>query len=631
MIKFEVANPAVKIAPKNVLYLGETNTLQFIFSVDSGTTQFNQGDTIIIQAKTGLLTQADGVQLHSNADWDFSYKNTSTSDVFILTAQKEVDITPLAACTMELSGFQPANLSTNFTFGTQYVLGGRRQSGAATPIIILNPPENLQDLRTAISFSSFINDNQPSGQTHLPENILYLSLQDLNPPIANRIHLNLSYSGTTPLVSGWSGAVPQITLFFSYGTGDSDLTDAIQSDDQDPPQPYNALTTAWNIAAQILGSQATYWNLQPPKQNSGTAYPAWIITPKPGNQNLFTQNMHSFDLFFDHVISRLPTGVAILYVQWNHIPGYFDSAIALPLSKQTSSPQVLAFECSNMNQQTPEALNLSWSLFAANTVLLNWDAGLRSDQFSLPNPVPIPQLTYSGSDNSIVPDQPDTTLIYQPQNSQQQLGPKGSVEIIVKIFPKPTLSQFRGVYQQDAGDNWSILFTWLAQNLGGRYTYTLNNVALDLSKLQSAPYTPKGYPFSLLYPVTEAVVATNFSLVATDLVNQLSGRIAIAPDFPDQIVPQIISFTAVVRRDENGTKGIQFDGAVRLATDQSEFTVFSDAGVVQRPQPGSDGKISFFVPITAGNPAEPTYTLVVRNPIGTSATLNTALVNPGNI
>lgn len=631
MIKFEVANPAVKIAPKNVLYLGETNTLQFIFSVDSGTTQFNQGDTIIIQAKTGLLTQANGVQLHSNADWDFSYKNTSTSDVFILTAQKEVDITPLAACTMELSGFQPANLSTNFTFGAQYVLGGRRQSGAATPIIILNPPENLQDLRTAITFTSFINDNQPSGQTHLPENILYLSLQDLNPPIANRIHLNLSYSGTTPLVSGWSGAVPQITLFFSYGTGDSDLTDDIQSDDQDPPQPYNALTTAWNIAAQVLGSQAPFWNLQPPKQNSGTAYPAWIITPKPGNQNLFTQNMHSFDLLFDHVISRLPTGVAILYVQWNHIPGYFDSAIALPLSKQTSSPQVLAFECSNMNQQTPEALNLSWSLFAANTMLLSWDAGLRSDQFSLPNPVPIPQLTYSGSDNSIVPDQPDTTLIYQPQNSQQQLGPKGSVEIIVKIFPKPTLSQFRGVYQQDAGGNWSILFTWLAQNLGGRYTYTLNNVALDLSKLQSAPYTPKGYPFSYLYPVTEAVVATNFSLVATDLVNQLSGRIAIAPDFPDQIVPQIISFTAVVRRDENGTKGIQFDGAVRLATDQSEFTVFSDAGVVQRPQPGSDGKISFFVPITAGNPAEPAYTLVVRNPIGTSATLNTALVNPGNI
>jgi hypothetical protein len=634
MIKFDVTNPAVKVkdAPQNVLYLGEKNTLHFLFSVSANAVQFNPGDTILVQAKSGLLSAPDNVQLHSNTDWDFAYKNSSGNDVFVLTAQKQVNINPLSACEMELSGFQAANLSTNFVFSTRYVIGGRPQSGVNEPIIILNAPENLQDLRTEITFTNFINDNQPGGQAQLPENILYVSLPDLNPPIANSLHLNLAYGGQEPLISAWGDKTPQITLFFSYGLDSNDLTDDIQSNDPNPPKAYNAFTSAWNIGARLSGPAAPFWNLQPPQQNTGAPYPAWIITPQADNKNLFSKDMPVFDIYFDGVVSCLPQGVAIMYVQWNNIPGYFDSAKAVAVNKQApASPQVLAFECANAQQQTPEALQLSWTLFAANRLLLTWDNGLQSKQWSLPNPVAKPQLTYCGQDSSIVPDQPDTTLEYQPQNSANALGASASVDIFVSDFPAPRLTAFKGVYQKNSDNSWSILFSWQAKNLGGRFVFTLNGVRLGPPELEGKPFTGTAYPFSYVHLVTEPVVATNFILEATDLTNDKTGRVAFAPDFPDEITPRILSFTAKVFRDENGVNGVQFDAAVQQVTDQSSFTVSSDAGIVQQPSPSSNGKISFFIPITDNNPAQPTYTLVATNPSLKSASQTTQLINSNNV
>ena len=577
MILFSVSNSALKDEPTNVLYMGQDNSLSFIFSVNTGSTTFYPGDLIQLRVQTGQLGSPGNVTMQTDANWEFAYNSIAGYDVFSFKAKQLVKITPLDTYTLQLNNLQPANLSLDFAFISQYQLGGRRESGTKAPMIISNPPGDLLDLVGVLAFTAFINGDQ-DGALQIKDNNIYISSQDLDPPIANSIHLNIAYSGEQPLATQWGKETPTITFFFTYGEEAYDLTDDINVNDKKPPQPYNALTSAWNIKAALSGKFKSYWNLEASTYNSEGDYPFWTLTPGSGNIDLFTKDAPSLELEFSHIISILPSGVALMYVQWNHIPGYYDSALVIPLQKQTTKPQILHFECSNADQQTPEALQLSWTIFAANKLMLQWDGNLRSKQIPITYDSDNLQLTYSGNDNSIMPDQLLSNLVYWVEDSQGQSGQQETLPITVQNLPAPQLSQFNAVYQQDQQGNWTIEFSWLAQDLGEGYYFQLNGTQLDPSLIKTGPYTNNGYPFSYTHQISEAIVASTFELVATDTGNHRSGNATVVPVVPAAFIPQITGFTATLERDGDNNPQVQFAATMNQVLDNARVYVTSRLG-----------------------------------------------------
>lgn len=613
MIKFDVVNPAVNEGPKNVLYLNQSNTLQFVFSVDAGATQFNPGDTIVAEVDSGLLTNAGAVQLHSNGDWDYAHQSLADKDVFTFTAHQNVGINPNKQCILSLSGFQPGSLSNNFVFNTKYQQDGRRESGGAVPMLIFNPPGSLRDLNSVIKFNTFINDDQSSDQPKLEEGIIYLSSSDLEPPIANSIHLNIAYSGEQ-LATGWENPdTPQITVFFTYGFGDSALTDDIQSDDANPPQPYNALTSAWNIMAELTGDSAPYWTLQTPDQNTGRAYPAWIITPKPDNQDLFTNALPNLDLVFTGVISRLPAGTALLYVQWNNIPGYFGSATVLPLSKQIGETKVLAFNSPQNNQtiKPGDPVTLSWAVFGGKQVLVSRDNGLRTQTFKAYNEL-APALTYTGS-TTIVPDSSENDCVIALDGVAAN---QFEVKVIVSNFPPPEITTFGGALTKLDDDSLVVQLDILVNNLGNKGIFDINGVQYDAGNYN-------GFPFQLRLPSEGMQFPKTFTLTAIDGETQPNKRSSstISVDLPDWIKPQIKVFTASLQKDAGGHFG-SVDIEVEVANNYAFSTIaFNDTPIAV----DQTGKYSVQLPINDANPLRSNYTLVFTNPFAPAVSKTWAL------
>jgi hypothetical protein len=621
MIQFEVVNPAItaKNAPQNVLYVGDKNTLKFIFSEivkknsdnSDDSTTFNKGDVIKIMVGTGLLDSASDVQMATDSNWSFKYEKTSTDDVFELTALATVTIAPLEQCTITLNEVQLDNLSTNFVFSTQYVISGRRISGTTEPMITSFPPDNKLDLRTALTFTVSINDDQHVDQTHLPENILYISDNALDPPIVNSIHLNIAYSGQQPLATGWTDQ-PQFTVFFTYGLDDDDLTDDIQSGDTKPPQPYNELTSAWNIGSELSGDLAPYWNLQKPLQNTGEAYPVWILQPFSTNHNLFTNQLPSLDLSFSHVISRLGAGDALIYVSWNHIPGYFDGALVLTLSKQVFPPQIISLECANPNQQSPEALQLSWKIFAAKTMRISWDDGLQSKAIDLSGAADSPTLVYDGSDSSIVPDRLQTTLVFKAENSNGDFSEQRILPVSVQDLPAPNLSQFQGVYQFVNG-NWQIAFSWVVQDLGEYHYFSLNGQELPQKDIVQGNYTSAGYPFSYVLLLNMPVVPSSFTLNAINAGNNKTGSISVTPQVDPNYTPQISNFTATLERDSNKQPRVQLSATMNQVLDNARVYVTSRLGTCTLSLDAESGTWNGYQPVNDGSPVQNDYILHAGN------------------
>ncbi len=325
MLKFDLVNTAIKNGAKNILFYGEgvVNVMDFIFSTEdtydnksdnssNASTTLKPGDAIILISPAGLLSNPASVQMKADANLSFAYtQDKSGRDLFTLTVKNQLTISKLSNYTVELSNLAPSNQLPPAAFNSQYILQQRKESGYTAQFSILNKP-NGADLRSVLNFTASINDNQPENQPGVEEGYIYLSDDNFDPPIANTIHLNLNYNGMGPLVSSDSDDHKAVfTLYFSCGTGNSALTDAVQpppksdqgtndsgssnpgDDDKNQSgdtEPYNAFSSAWNIVLEIAGEQQSYWNVEKPvlpaSADDTSAYPVWQITPGTNNNAL---------------------------------------------------------------------------------------------------------------------------------------------------------------------------------------------------------------------------------------------------------------------------------------------------------------------------------------------------------
>ncbi len=610
-ITFSIQNPNAQPINSANLFLGEDTTLLFIFEFpsDLGITQLNPGDLFTIIIPDFLLSSALAGNL-SDPDWEVQSLTLPSSNdpnyTFVLTPQSSIQVNDNVGITFKkMQGKATGQGEVN----TQYNIGGVTLSGSSEKLFVLTAPNGqLKDLNDDVDFTAFVNYDQQL----VAHDLVYISPENLQPPIANRIHLNLAFNGHNNLLPNWPPlSPPQFIISFSYGTGSNDLSDALQQG-----QPgYNPLTSAWSIKGAIDKAESSAWNL--PLPNTADTSPQWVVEPSIGNQHLLTHDQ-SLDVIFDQVISVLPEGVAHLYVQWNNIPGYNAGVKAVALYKQVPQQAKLDFtspqDGKTIDPNTPVTLN--WQAFAAENLKITWDGGFRSKTLQ-PFTINNPQLIYSGSDNTIVPDSPGAEFFLNANfdengNGGNQVGP---VVIKVQNFPAPTIQQFSGALEKDASGNLSMAFSWLVENLGDEGHFLLNGVQIDGVGFN-------GFPCTHAIPVLSTVpIEDTFTLVAVNQTNNLTATQTIQASIPDWFVPEI-QFSGTVDRDASDNPTLNLSWQVQSVTKESTCLL---NGVSYPLDAQGHGSASF--PISKTAPLLSQNVLIVQNPGPSKAATKTLKTN----
>ncbi len=548
-ITFSIQNPNSVPANQAYLYLEQENTLNFVFSNTLGIKQLGPGDSFRLVIPSNLLVSVDAGQLNS-PDWTIQVSQPSSGNAnytLLLSPAKPIDFSsPLLICLKQLHS--PA--TTIADVSTSYKIGGRPMSGSSIKLSVLNPPNQPLDLNDAISFEVLINDDQ----TKVDTKFLYVSSENLQPPIANRIHLNLKYGGQQLVPSWKTQKTPKFTFTFAYGSDANALTNALKSGSTG----YNALTSAWNIAAAVGASENNLWTLEPP--NTAADTPAWVIVPTVDNQNLFTGNQPNLDLLFSHVISVLPPGNPTVYIQWNNIPGYNDGVRALDIETIQPEPLILDFYSADDGKIIPpeQSVVVNWTVFNAGTLNLSWDYGQQTRNvpaFDSNNP----QLYYTGSDDSIIPDSPKTEIYLSANNNVATQ--KGPISVTTSPFPQPIIAQFSGESCRDKNGNIQVQLSWLVKDLGNSGSFILNGVKIDGTGYNGKLYTT-------YIPFNEAVFSKQFTLQALDTENNTDASKTITVP-----ISKISAFAAVLNRDAAGNSTLVLNWEVINLLPNTNYTL----------------------------------------------------------
>jgi hypothetical protein len=596
MLTCTITNPAAPpTANPTPVYLGQANTL--VFECSAGMHEQTQaGDQITIVLDQRLLDNPASLQVISDY-WKLG-ACTAQGNTYVLRCDFLAAVSLVEPFTFQLEGLTPVSACVA-QLSMQARFGGRPYSGSSQSLAVMNPPSAHKDLREVLSFELLVNDFQQQVMQEF-----YLSDADLQTPIANTLHL-IATCNTPPLTYDGNGPRPVFNLSFTYGEDQYSLTDALKSNDPN----YNALSSAWNIGCQTGAGENDRWQVLP--LNNATATPNWQLDGNTGN--LFSQSEAVLDVFFTQVISRLPEGTAVLYIQWINFKGYDDGVLALPITKYKAAAQVLAFNSPDNNQTIPfgQPLTLNWTVFGGKQVAISWDEGLRHQNFPVYNGQ-TPALTYSG-EATVLPDSHEAKF-YIAQDGQA--ADTFQVEVAVSDFPPPQIKTFEGALTRLADDSLVVQLNVLVDNLGNNGVFQINGQAYNAGNYN-------GFPFQLNLPAENLQFPATFTLLAIDkdLNPNTRSSSTISVDLPAWISPEIKSFEGILQKDGNG----QING-LSLQFQLGNVYSFTKCLINEIPvSVGADGSGQLHLPVNAQSPIVGSYVLACTNPIVAPALSTVAL------
>jgi hypothetical protein len=584
MFTFKITNPA---APQNAnptpVYLGQANTLEFHFRAGLNE-QTKAGDQISIVLDQRLLDNPASLKVISDY-WKLG-ACTAQGNTYVLRCDFLSTFSLSEPFTLKLEGLTPVSAcGVQVSFRARF--GGRPYSGKSSNVSVMNPPSAHKDLREVLSFELLMNDFQQDVEQQF-----YLSEADLQTPIANTLHL-IATCSKPPLVYDGNGPRPAFILSFTYGEDQYSLTDALKSNDAN----YNALSSAWNIACRTGAGENERWQAIAP--DTTTATPNWRI--EGNTETLFSEQAPVLDVFFTHVISRLPEGTAVLYLQWTNFKGYDDGVMALPIPKYKAEAQIVAFN-SPQNKQTiafGQPVALHWKVFGGREFKVSWDKGSHRQTFPVFN-TPAPALFYEGK-TSIVPNSPLSNFYASLDGVSDE---NAEVRVWASDFPPPQIKSFSGAIVLRKDQSVVLQFDWLVENLGNDGVFELNGVKYDGRAYNGLPFQLQLDPTGIHFPQTYTLTAIDGSTAA-----QLGSSSTVTVDLPDWIKPEIKAFSGKLIYDAKA----QITG-VNLNVQLSNIYPFSRCAINGVPvQVHADGSGVLSIPVNPESPLPSRFVLTFDN------------------
>lgn len=626
-LTLNIQNPNSKPADQAVLYLGEGNTINLVFTKKGNVRSPKQGDTFTVVFSKTLLASASADNLASGQPWTAQVASSAASYTFNFSPTQDVSFDENGEITIQLINLQGVT-DTNDNVSSKFKIGGRPLSGNSLKLVVMDAPTQPKNFPDFITIPDRPDINLNNG-TSIPNGTVYISpvtdQSQLAVPVANTIHVNLKFDNKTGgLVDKWEKSkVPKFIFSFATGSSSVDLTDNHPSTDK---AEYNELTSAWNIKAEIGEGESSQW--QAPKQSKTGISPTWTVSPTSTNQSLFSASTPNLDVVFTHVISILPPGEATLYIQWASIPGFNDGIKALNLPKAIIKPTILSFQGPANTPNFNDVISLKWQTFGVASLNLSWDKqrainGIKA--FDTSNP----QLAYSGEINksvnpNFVIDSEETVFLLDAYDaSGKEMVDSTTTTVTVNNFPGPSINNFSGQLNLANNAPTGFSFSWLADNVGDAGTISIDG------KQVSNPGEYNGFPGQTTISIQnpEKPVPLDHSIEVNQNNNNVGEKSTkeITVITPTGLTPKIVSFTSFISRDGNGnatsvTLAWQVQNAVYSKADSSKNTYCQINNTSASIQYNSvDGNGTITIPISPNSPILSRYVLEVSNPGAGSA------------
>ncbi|MCB0642969.1 MAG: hypothetical protein KDC44_15075, partial [Phaeodactylibacter sp.] len=515
-IIFSISNPKVNpdsnnSTKVNVLYLGESNQLDFTFATNIAGAKLAPTDSFTLFIPKVLLSTTDGLVL-LGSDWKMQPITTNKSNteyLFQFSPTHQIDFT--SRVVISLQNLQASTI-TNSKVTVSAYWARRNYDIEGEQLFVQYPPDqadkNLLD-KITIPDTPYINMDQQDVSSGL----LYISptyqvqTETRVLPLMNQIEVDIWYtSNSGHLVDDWNSSDKIQFLFsFLYGSTESDLTDTLQSGEQG----YDPYTSAWNIDVQLGTVDSSLWQIQP--LDPLNPVPVWVVKPLAENLYLFAPGQ-GLKLIFNNVASVLAAGNTSLYVQWSKIPGFNDGVYSMDILKGNPNPvKIIDLNVPNgmASCQPGTELQIEWGIFASPFMALTFEkeAQQSPDQlgadtvytFETFNSKDTLGLIYTAENKTnsgvgrIIPD-----FSTVPQNYSCKLYVPGD-PTINKVFnlnldadTPPVIQQFTGTFGKDT-EGYYIEFSWLVQSDNVNLYCTITDIAdaLPLSGANGAAATQK--------------------------------------------------------------------------------------------------------------------------------------------
>ncbi len=334
---------------------------------------------------------------------------------------------------IKFQGLQ-GNGKTNADISCSCTVGGGPIPVSSEKLFVLSyPSDKFKNLRDVLIPSISFNDKQSEIEDHQH---LFVSNPALQPPIANKLKLNLKFSGDRPLVEKKdpNKDAPFFNISFSYGSSSTDLTDTLKPGDTG----YSPLTTAYRIVASVDNPWGLY---------KSTDTKVWRIEPNDNNHQLFSRDKPNLDIYLEHIISR-QEGEATMFIHWGGIAGYNDGWMARNIPKKKAPAKVISFTCvDGISKSTKiaygKSVSLSFEVFGAMHAQLSCSENPALNQtLSLHDSGEVAALYYKKSVDIGMPVDPVNNFYLKliDENGHSLGDEVGPVTVTIKEYPSSELS-----------------------------------------------------------------------------------------------------------------------------------------------------------------------------------------------
>jgi hypothetical protein len=334
-----------------VAYLGETNELAILLGNTGERPLILEADSTTITVTFGGLFAATDLTPATGAD---AWTGVWAGETLTLTPAAAVSVSANDVVKVLIGAVTPSGDSRSETLSVECdysrpVIGPDSVSITPSLSVHAQPSADRQltlDVQLVPGYDIVYRTNRTLLDVELPSVLSFSISNPADTPLAS--------------VAPTPGKAPELELWFAYAPSDQVIPGDLNAH-------WGALTTLEHAANANVSAADANWTIDAGNAANGH----WLL--KPNLEAILGVGEDATEVFtIQNLVTYLPAGVTLLYLQYRNIPGYDDGLITLPVEKREPTPGILSFSVDKPVIDVGESVTLNWASFAAESLVLEW-------------------------------------------------------------------------------------------------------------------------------------------------------------------------------------------------------------------------------------------------------------------